>query len=325
MKKVLVTGGAGYLGSVLCRRLLKIGYKVRVLDKLLYGDSGIEELYKDKNFEFINGDIRNISTVADSIKGVDSVIHLAAIVNDPSSSLYPNKTMEINYFATKFIAEICKYYGINRFIFASTCSVFGASTSEKLLIESSATNPVSVYGKSKLLAENAILNLTDENFSPTVLRMATLHGVSPRMRFDLAVNLMTAQAKYEGKYNIFGGDQWRAFCHIDDAVSAYIMCLEAPIKDIKGELINVCTENMTILDLGEKIRDIVPLSEINIDKKNVDKRNYRVSNKKIKGIFNFKLTRSIEDSIREIWNSDYTNFRYPIYDNYEVLKRKEID
>jgi len=316
VKKILVTGGAGYLGSVLCRKLLDKGYQVRVLDKLLFSDGGIQELYDNKKFQFIYGDIRDAPTIKKAIKKMDAVIHLAAIVNDPASAVNPELTEEVNYHSSRELAKMCWSSGVNRFIYSSTCSVYGASKSSRLLTEKSKLNPVSIYGKTKLMAEKDILEFSDYGFSPTVFRMATLHGVSPRMRFDLAVNVMTAMAKYKKQFKVFGGEQWRAFCHIQDAADAYLQCLETPTEKVNGEIFNISTENQKIIELGKHIELVVPDSKMIVDEKNVDIRNYRVSGKK----FGLKNRFTISDSIQEIMNGSYMEFEDDIYHNYRIMK-----
>jgi len=301
IKKVLVVGGAGYLGSVLCGELLGRGYRVRVLDNLAYGDSGIKKLLKNKEFELLKGDIRNISNIVEAIKGVDAVIHLAAIVGDPACSADPEETLEINYLATKNIAETCKYFQINRFIFASTCSVYGQSLfPDQELAEDYFLNPVSLYAETKIKCEQTILASVDENFSPTIFRMATLYGYSPNMRFDLAINLLTAKAIFEKKIPIFGGDQWRPWLHLQDAALAYIKCLEKPIEDIKGEIFNVVSENYKVIEIGKIINKAIPSAEINISNKTTDKRDYNVSYLKISQKLNFKSQKKIADGVFEI-------------------------
>jgi len=320
IKKVLVIGGAGYLGSVLCRKLLKKGYKVRVLDNLTYGDRGIRELYDNKNFEFLKGDIRNISDVIEGIKEVDAVIHLAAIVGDPACASNPEKTLETNYLATKIITETCKYFQINRFIFASTCSVYGESHfPDKKLTEESPLNPVSLYAETKIKCEQSILEAMDENFSPTILRMATLYGYSPLMRFDLAINLLTARAIFDKKITIFGGSQWRPWLHLQDAATAYILCLESPIEKIKGEIFNVVSENYKIIDVGKIINSICPEARLEISRKVIDKRDYNVSFAKISQILHCRPKKKLTDGIKEIKGvidkgliSDYRNLQYRV-------------
>ncbi len=236
IKKVLIIGGAGFLGSVLCRKLLDKKYKVKVLDNLIYGDEGIRNLYQDENFEFLEGDVRNISDVVKAVKGVDAVIHLAAIVGDLASSLDTEKTIEINYLSVKTAAEVCKFNQINKFLFASSCSLYGASRNlGERLEESSPLNPVSLYAQTKFISERGIASLADENFSPTIFRFATLYGVSPRMRFDLVINLLTAKALQDRKITIFGGKQWRPNLSVSDASLACLKWIESSIEKSGGD------------------------------------------------------------------------------------------
>lgn len=318
VKKVLVIGGAGYLGSVLCRRLLEKGYKVRAYDNLTYGQDGIKELLNNSNFEFFEGDIRDISSIVQAIKGVDAVIHLGAIVGDPACAQEPGKTLEINYLATKMIVETCKYFQINRFIFASTCSVYGqSSSSDEQLTEESKLNPLSLYAETKIKCEQSILSAIDDNFSPTILRMATLYGYSPNMRFDLAFNLLTAKAFFEKEIMIFGGDQWRPWLHLEDAAKVYIKCLESPLKKIKGGIFNVVSENHKVIDIGRTINSFFPEAKLNINQRDSDKRNYNVSFAKISNVLRFKPEKKITDGVVEIKSaienglvSDYKNPNY---------------
>ena len=330
VNKVLVIGGAGYLGSVLSRKLLQAGYKVRILDNLTYGDEGIKDLHAENNFEFVNGDMRDISTVVEAIKGMDAVIHLAAIVGDPASALSPQKTIEINYLATKLIAEVCKYHQINRFIFASTCSVYGASlTPEVRLDENSTLNPVSLYAEMKLKSEEALLEMADSNFAPTIFRMATLYGFSSRMRFDLVVNLLTAKAVFDDKITIFGGSQWRPNLHVEDAAEAFIKCLEAPIEKIKGDIFNVGSneQNYQIARIGEIINDIIPDAKIEIVEKE-DERDYNVSFDKINKNVGYRAKKSIEDGVAEIKNAieegKIKNYADNKYSNYKYLYESSV-
>ena len=338
VNKVLVIGGAGYLGAILCQKLLEKGYMVRVLDNLTYGDDGIKDLYEHPKFGFIKGDMRNLQIVMECLKRMDAVIHLAAIVGDPASALNPQETIEINYLSTRMIAEACKYYQINRFIFASTCSVYGVSlTPETRLNEESALNPVSLYAAMKLKSEKGILELEDENFSPTILRMATLYGLSPRMRFDLVVNLLTAKAAIDKKIPLFGGEQWRPNLHVMDAAEAYIKCLEAPMNKIGGEIFNLGSndQNYQIKELGEIIHSMIPNAEIITDEENVDSRDYNVAFDKINKALNYKTNHTIEDGVVEIrdaiekgivkdYNDDkYSNYKFLLmensYSNEEII------
>lgn len=330
VKRVLVVGGAGYLGSVLCRKLLKKGYSVRVLDSLLFGDGPIKDLCDDPNFELVVGDMRSISTMVDAISGVDAVVHLAAIVGDPASALDPRQTIEVNYLATKLIAEICKYNQVNKFIFASTCSVYGAQVSddEGLLTEESLLNPVSLYAEMKIMSEKALREISDENFSPTILRMGTLYGISPRMRFDLVVNILTAKAKVDGEFNIMGGEQWRPFVEVGDAADAYIKCIEAPFADVGGEIFNLGSDaqNFRIKEIGNMVHKVVPESKINVNEADVDQRDYRVSFKKIFNTLNYSPKKTVEQSVAEmgetIDSGKVKDYGSKIYSNFNYLKDK---
>jgi len=288
-----------------------------VLDTLAFGEDSIRDLCDNKSFEIVKGDMRNIPTVVATVKGVDAVIHLAAIVGDPACAVDAEETIENNYFATKMIAEVCKYNQVNRFIFASTCSVYGASSD--ILTEDSELRPLSLYAQTKLKSEESILGLLDDNFSPTILRMGTLYGPSPRMRFDLVVNLLTAKATKEGKIRIFGGFQWRPFVHVEDAAEAYITCLEAPVEKIRGQIFNVGSneQNYQIEQVGHIIKKIIPDIEIEICKEDTDERNYRVSFDKLSKTLNYRTKKALMDGILEIkelfvknTTFDYTDSKY---------------
>lgn len=329
VKKVLVIGCCGYLGSVLVRKLLARGFTVFGLDKLLYGDKGISELYDNPSFNFIQGDIRDIKVLVDAIKGCDAVIHLAAIVGDPACQLDAEETITINYLATKTLTEVCKYSQVNRLIFASTCSVYGASESpDTPITEESSLNPVSLYAEMKIKSEMAILEAVDDNFSPTILRMATLYGLSPRMRFDLVVNLFAVRAAKKEPVTILGGNQWRPLLHLDDASEAYIKCLQAPIETIKGQIFNVGSneQNYKISELGSILKRVFPDLQIEHKPGVVDERNYRVDFSKISRMLDYRTKGTIEDSLYEIKRAvetgqigDYTDKKYS---NYESLSEQ---
>lgn len=303
IKKVLLIGGAGYLGSVLSRKLLDRGYKVKVLDNLTYRDEGIKDLYENKNFDFLKGDIRNISNIVEAIKGVDAVVHLAAIVGDPACIANPEETLEINYLATKNIVETCKYFQVNRFLFSSTCSVYGKSSfPEQKLTEESGLSPISLYAETKIKCEQEILEAIDENFSPTIFRMATLYGYSKNMRFDLPVNLIAAKAFFDKKIIIFGGEQWRPWLHLEDAAQAYIACLEEPIERIRGEVFNLVSENYKLIEIGRIINSLCPEAKLEINKEAKDQRDYKVSFDKISQVINYQPKKEITDGVLEIKN-----------------------
>ncbi|GIK83862.1 MAG: hypothetical protein BroJett025_04840 [Patescibacteria group bacterium] len=304
IRRVLIIGGAGYLGSIISRLLLKKGYIVRVLDVLKFGDTSISDLYNDPNFELIKGDVRNIQTMHESLENVDSVIHLAAIVGDPASTKYPQETIATNYLATMTLALACKYYQINKFIFASTCSVYGVGS--KRLDESSDLNPVSLYARTKIESEKAILSLADENFKPIIMRMSTLYGYSPRMRFDLVVNIFAKMATTKKQISIFGGDQWRPLLHVADAAQAYVSVLEKSFENIDNTIFNVGTnqQNFTIKQIGDVVKKVLPNTKVELHKAEnssvTDKRTYQVSFDKIEKELGFTAKHTISDAISEI-------------------------
>ena len=311
--RVLITGGAGYLGSVLSRKLLARGYDVRVMDALWYGSESIEDLEKNDKFELIKEDIRNLVPTVKSMIDVDAVIHLASIVGMPASSIEPRTSEEINYLATKNIAELCQLHDIETYIFASTCSVYGYQPN-KIITEKSHVAPLDFYAKQKYLSERATGWL---NRSPTIYRFGTLFGLSPRMRFDLVINLFVAQALTDGKITVFGGKQERPFLHVSDAADSLIFGIE---KNITGTY-NVISENMTILQAAEKIKKIIGC-EIEISAENEDNRSYRVSAEKIKQV-GFTPLKNLDDTIKEIKDAfsnkllkDYNDVKY---NNYKLL------
>ncbi|MCW5978476.1 MAG: NAD-dependent epimerase/dehydratase family protein [Bryobacteraceae bacterium] len=321
--KVLIVGGAGYIGSLLVERLLDKGYKVRVLDSLLYGDEPLQPVRGNPDFELMVGDCRNIQDVVKAVQGIESVVHLAAIVGDPACELDHQPALETNYAATRMLIEIAKGHGVRRFLFASSCSVYGATDLE--MDENSAVRPISLYGETKVDSEEVLLTSRTDAFHPTVLRYATVFGLGYRPRFDLVVNLLTAKARQESVITIFNGEQWRPFIHVRDLVEATAMVLEAPIAFVSGEIFNVGDSRMnhTLSDVGETIRRVFPDTAIeNVD--NSDRRNYRVNFDKLRHRLGFRARHSLEQGIRELKKAfddglilDYTD---PRYHNQRFLK-----
>lgn len=297
INKILVIGGAGYIGSVLVRKLINSEFKVKVMDILLYGDESIKELYDNKNFEFMRGDCRNMQDVICALDGVDAVVHMGEIVGDPACSLNPDFTIEVNFMATKTLAEACSYSGINRFVFASSCSVYGVNDNE--LDEESELNPVSLYARCKVESEKAILSIKDEYFNPVILRLATVYGFSYRPRFDLVINLLTAKAVTEKKIKIFGGEQWRPFVSVNDVSEAVICALKAEDKIINREIFNVGSneQNYRLSEVGDLIKKAIPDVDIEVKKDVVDKRNYKVRFDKINKYLGFVCRKKTLDEI----------------------------
>ena len=313
---VLVVGGAGYIGSLLVERLLEKGHRVRVLDNLLYGDEPLRLFRDHRNFELVVGDCRNIQDVVRSVRGVESIVHLAAIVGDPACDQAQGPALEINYAATRMLIEIAKGYGVTRFLFASSCSVYGATDVE--MDEDSLVQPISLYGKTKVDSERVLLEAESETFHPTILRFATVFGLGFRPRFDLVVNLLTAKARQEGIITIYNGEQWRPFIHVRDLVEAVAKVLEAPVRLVSGEILNVGDTrlNHTLTEVAEIIRDAFPnlqVEHIN----NSDRRNYRVNFDKLLKRTGFRARYTLRLGVEEIRKAfddqlitDYTDLRY---------------
>ncbi len=324
VRNVLVIGGAGYIGSVLVNNLIRNNYKVRVLDNLMYGYQPLKKFISERNFEFIKGDFRNVEAVVKSVKDMDAIVHLGAIVGDPACNAAGDISVEINTAATIMIGQACKGFKVNKFLYASSCSVYGASS--QLINEKSSLNPVSLYAKTKIDAENALLKMADSTFRPTIMRFATAFGSSYRPRFDLVVNLLTARAMREGKITIFNKDQWRPFIHLVDIASAIILLLESPTEAIGDDIFNIGSNHMNyqIGDLGRIIEKIIPGIIIEVKSTEADTRNYRVSFDKIKNRFGFNCHNSIEDGVKEIKmqleSSEVIDYLEPRFHNHVIIR-----
>jgi len=329
LRKILVIGGAGYIGSVLVRKLLDKGYKVKVLDNFLYGNESLSSIESDE-LTILEGDTRHIEDVTEAVQDVDAVVHLAELVGDPASSLNPKLTQDINYLATRNVSSVCKHFHLNRFVYASSCSVYGESEEGNLLTEESPLNPVSLYAKMKIAAEKALVEMKDDSFRPTILRLGTVFGPSPRPRFDLVVNLLTAKAVRDGKITIFGGDQWRPNVHVEDVAETIISVLEAPLDKVGGEVFNVGSEenNHTINELGDIIKNQVPSAELVIEEKDLDKRDYMVDFTKLREGLGIKLQRTVNDGIAGIISflESHKDFNYEDakYSNVKFLEQGKL-
>jgi nucleoside-diphosphate-sugar epimerase/CBS domain-containing protein len=295
-RRVLVVGGAGFLGSVLTQKLLGRGFRVRVLDNFLYGRRSLEPLAGDENLEIVEGDLRNIHTCVSSLAETDAVVLLAAIVGDPASKVRPTETIETNVLAAQALASACKLHHINRFLYASTCSVYGLGVN--LLDEEAPLNPVSLYARTKIESEKIILAMGDEYFSPTILRMGTLYGYSPRMRFDLVVNTMSMRSFVDGRIQVFGGRQWRPLLGVEDAAEVYVRCLEANLQSVGNQVFNVGSDdqNYQIDDVAGIIGTSLGGIPISRDNSNLDARDYRVSFSKLDRILGFKPQQNIGEA-----------------------------
>jgi nucleoside-diphosphate-sugar epimerase len=316
---ILVTGGAGYIGSHVTRILLGRGYRVRVLDKLMFGSAGIDALRGDPNLELQKGDILHVEDVVRALDGAHAVVHLAGLVGDPACAHNRDATVAINYESTKVMVEISKYKGVKRFLFASTCSVYGASE-EYVLNEGSIVSPVSLYAETNLKSEGVILR----GFEKTdvvrgIVRFATVYGGSPRMRFDLVVNILTAKASSDRRVEIFGGSQWRPNVHVQDAARGILSLLEAPARAVDGEIFNIGSneQNYRIGELGDLVAEVIPGIEIVHRKEQPDKRSYNVSFDKAAHVLGYSVEHTVQDGVREVRDmitggqvADYTEDRY---------------
>ncbi len=301
LRRILIVGGAGYLGSVLASTLLQQGYTVRILDNFLYGRRSLDLIPRTPALEVIEGDLRNIHTCVSALDDVHAVVLLAAIVGDPASRIRPRETIETNVIAAQALAAACKHQCINRFLYASTCSVYGLGGD--LLAEESELRPVSLYARTKIASEKTILSMGDGYFAPTILRMGTLYGYSPRMRFDLVVNTMTMHAHSEGRIHVFGGKQWRPLLSVQDAADAYIRCIEADIAQVGNQVFNIGSDeqNYQIDNIAQIIALALGRVEVQHDHKSLDVRDYRVSFRKVNQVLGFKAADTVAASSKTIY------------------------
>ena len=321
---VAVTGAAGYIGSLLVRRLLDRGYLVRVVERFLYGDSALRDLWSHPTLSLIVADFRQPRGLERAFAGADAVVHLGAIVGDPACALDEAFTISTNLKATDLIASICRAVGVPRLVFASTCSVYGAS--DEVLGEGSEPNPVSLYARSKIAAERLLLENPDDRTAPVVLRFATAYGASYRPRFDLAVNALTAKAITGGQATIFGGDQWRPFVHADDIARALIAAVEAPLGRVAYQVFNVGTDeqNHQLHELGAMIKELMPHAVVRIDDRGAARRNRYVRFEKIAHGLHFRATHSLRGGIAELALAVGGPLRYwhdPSHNNHAYLQQ----
>lgn len=303
--KVLITGGAGYMGSIASQKLLQEGHEVRVLDSLLQGGQGLLALYPNDRFEFIHGDIRSSEAVNKAIEGVDAVVHLAAIVGDPACARDPDLSREVNFEGAMHVFEAARRNGVSRFIFASTCSNYGKQADpDQYASEQSELSPLSVYAESKVAVEQSLLDMSGADYpSITVLRFATLFGLSPRMRFDLTVNEFTKDLLETKKLEIYGEQHWRPYIHVADAARAIATVLGSPKEKVEGQVFNAggTDQNFQKGQLVDLISDTLN-GDVDIQRvhKDEDPRDYRVTFDKIKQELDFEITRTVQDGINEI-------------------------
>jgi len=300
---VLVTGGAGYLGSVLSLVLLEAGYHVRVIDNLLYGGRGLLPVMGHSRFEFYAADILDHDAVERATGGVDAVIHLAAIVGDPACARDPTLARAVNEEGSAHVIAAARSAGVKRFVFTSTCSNYGRMADVSVLAtEAHDLRPLSLYAETKVAIERGLLALPQSPTAFTVLRLATLFGLSPRMRFDLTVNQFVMEMSVRRKVTVYGEQFWRPYVHVRDATRAIVAVLAAPGDSVAGRVFNVghTDENYRKVDLIEIISRRVPGAEVEFVSMAEDPRDYRVSFDRIRSVLAYSTTRSVADGVEEM-------------------------
>ena len=302
MRTVLVTGGAGYVGCVLVPKLLASGYSVVVYDVMLFGSVGLPS---HPNLQVVAGDIRDVSHFSKVVQGVQSIIHLACISNDPSFELDPGLSKAINYDCFEPLVAACKSAGIRRFVYASTSSVYGVSDAPEVT-ENFPLVPLTDYNRYKGLSEPVLLRYQSPEFTTVIIRPATVCGYSPRMRLDLTVNILTNLAVNQRKITVFGGSQKRPNIHVEDIAELYVRLLELPDRMIAGEIFNAAYQNHTVSEIAEMVRKVVEQEmpekapiEVETTPSN-DLRSYHVSSRKIAEKLGYVPKRSVEDAVRDL-------------------------
>lgn len=324
--RVLVTGSEGYIGTVLMPMLFDAGYAAEGLDACYYASGNLTGS-KLQNYRLVCKDVRDVE--AEDLGVYDAIVHLAALSNDPLGKLDESLTLDVNYKATVRLAELARKVGVKRFVFASSCSLYGQR--DKAVTEEDPANPQTAYGRSKILAETELRRLASHDFSPVYMRNATAFGLSPRMRFDIVVNSLTGFAHTTGKIQILGdGTPWRPLVHVKDICAACVRALEADRELMHNQAFNVgsTSENYQIRTIAEYAREAYPACEISIAQKNAgDTRNYTVSFKKCEDRLDLRMKWSLRDGIGELKQAyersdlDYATFDGPLYTRLKMIEK----
>ena len=306
VKTVLVTGAAGYIGSVLTRILLLEGFRVVAVDKLLFGGESLLGVFGNPSFTFYHEDIRNNNSIEKIFlaEQIDAVAHLAAIVGDPACRIHEQEATETNLFGSQNLFQLAEKNGVKRFAFSSTCSNYGKMKETDVVTETSTLNPISHYARTKVEFEKYIFS-SNGSMCATVLRFATVYGLSPRMRFDLTVNEFTRDLVLGKELEIFGAKFWRPYSHVEDLARSVSLVLSAEEKKVRNEIFNVGDNNENYQKgmILEEIRKVVAGSKIKYVESSEDPRDYRVNFDKIKSTLGFTITKKVSDGIIEIKNA----------------------
>ncbi len=325
---VLVIGGAGYIGSHTVELLLASGKRVRVLDRFMYGRESLADFVGHPRFEVIEGDATDITKLTFAMRGCSAVVHLAGLVGDPACAVDAEFTRQANIVATRMAKDVAQSLGVQRFIFSSSCSVYGVSDTE--VDETADLNPVSLYAQTKIDSERELLYSARDEFFVTILRFATVFGDSRRPRFDLVGNLFTAQAITDGLITVIGPQQWRPFIHVRDLARAIVMVLEADRRLVQTQVFNVGDKrlNMTILQLAQEVQKVVAKYkqvDISVRENAEDRRNYAVCFDKIRNVLGFQaetlMDAGIEAMAAKLKCGDYRHYREAIYSNAAVTRQ----
>src|SRR2546427_687465 len=319
--------GGGYIGTHVVEQLLAEGWRVRVLDRLLFGKAPLQDFLGNPRFELVEGDATDILKLIEAMQGASAVVHLAGLVGDPACAVDESFTRHANVFATRLVKKAAQSLGVRRFVFASSCSVYGINPAE--VSETIEVNPVSLYARTKVESERELLSDADEDFCVTTLRFATVFGHSRRPRFDLVANLFTAQAVNDGRITLMGPSQWRPFVHVRDLARAIVAVHEADPERMRGQIFNVGDRrlNMTIGQLARLVQESVSHTrqvEV-VERPSKDLRNYAVSFEKIRRALGFEaetlMEAGSEETVAEVHKGPYGHYRDAIYSNLEMTKR----